>query len=69
MGCLSQQDKSEFKELAVLFIAIILLSSSLFSMVPAFAGVSFGTVTTLNQTAANSQNPQVAANSSGGASS
>jgi len=62
----SEQDKSEFKELVVIFLAVTLLSSSFFSAVPAFAGVSFGTVTVLNSTDADSANPQIAANSSSG---
>ena len=62
----SQQDKSEFKELVVIFVAIILLSSSLLPAIPAFAGVSFGTVVILNATNADNTNPQLAANSSSG---
>ena len=37
----NRQDKGEFKELVVIFVTVILLSSSLLPVIPAFAGVSF----------------------------
>ena len=63
MSHFSQQNKREFKELVVIFLAIILLSSSLFSAIPAFAGVTFDVERkNLSNDAANSKVPEITAN-------